>query len=106
MFTDLSIYPYGGTVFLDVFIFGQITIFPSGTVFNQNEQFSAVSKITGTKTNVPTAILVYGDFLVTYPKNAENGPSKLVFGLVSILRSFWSPVGQTALKMVFIYLIW
>ena len=68
--------------------------------------FSAVSKITGIDTDVPTVTLVYDGFLVTYPKSTENGPSKLVFELVRVLRRFWSPAGQTTLKMVFIYSLW
>ena len=36
-------------------------------------------------------ILVDVDFLVTYPKSAKNCPSKLVFGLLRVLRRFWLP---------------
>ena len=72
--------------------------------FKNSEQtlhsFQTIFRITRIATNVPTVILVHDDFLVTYPKSAENSPSKLVFGLVRVLRRFWLLFGRTALKIV------
>ena len=48
----------------------------------------AVSKTMRINTNIPRVILVNDDFLVTYSKSAESGPSKLVFGLVRVLKRF------------------
>ena len=72
----------------------------------KTNNFLVVSKTTGIENNVATVILVYEDFLVTDPKSDKNGPSKLLFGLVRVLRGFGSPVGWTALKLGFIYLVW
>ena len=71
-----------------------------GPFLTKRNDFLDASKIKGIDTDVLMVILVYDGFLVSYPKSAENGPSKLVFRLVNVLRRFWSPVGRTALKMV------
>ena len=62
-----------------IFFVAKNTFFGSGVIFAKMKIIMAVSKITKNDTNVPTIMFVKRDFLVTYPKSAENGPSKLFF---------------------------
>ena len=65
-----------------------------GSFLEKINDFQVVSKITKINTNVSTIDC------------ANNGPSKIVFGLVHVLRHFWSTVSKMALKVVSICLIW
>ena len=58
--------------YFDIFIFGQQNIFSFRDRFDQNKQFLAILKIKDIDPNVPSIILVFGDFLFMCPKKVPK----------------------------------